>query len=189
MTRKYNSTRRQKAAERTRRDIVEAALKLHWVGITEFAPLAEAAGCSEATLRKHFPTKEDLFRKCTSTFAAMVTMPDLEALSAIHQPAERFEASVRELCRIHEAMFRYAWVSAHRRQDSAVLEEVMTAYDGLASAVTAIVVPTESHRASVVRGLLDFLTYRALRTSGGISQEKAQEALIATLRPLIPIDE
>jgi hypothetical protein len=36
----------------------------------------------------------------------------------------------------------------------------------------------------VVRGLLDFLTYRALRLSGRLTPEDAARELIATVRPL-----
>ena len=116
-------------------------------------------------------------------------MPDLEALGAIAAHAQRLEAGVAELCRIHEAMFGYAWHSAHQRQDSAILEAEMSAYDGLVDAIAAIVTPANSPRASVVRGLLDFLTYRALRLSGRLSPREAQQELIATLRPVFLRDE
>jgi AcrR family transcriptional regulator len=114
MVRRYDSTRRKKAAGQTRNEILQAAMKLHWEGITEFGPLAREAGCSLPTLRKHFPTKEALFRDCTRTFTETLTMPDLEALGGIADPPRRLEESVSELCRIHEAMFGYAWHSAHR---------------------------------------------------------------------------
>jgi AcrR family transcriptional regulator len=83
MARKYDSSKRIKAAEQTRKDILRAELKLHWKGITEFDPLAREAGCSVATLRKHFPTREALFQNCTRAFAETVTMPDLLALEEI----------------------------------------------------------------------------------------------------------
>ena len=82
MVRQYDSSRRRKAAEQTRQDILQAALKLHWDGITEFEPLAREAGCSLATLRKHFPSKELLFGSCTRAFAETVTLPDLTALGS-----------------------------------------------------------------------------------------------------------
>jgi AcrR family transcriptional regulator len=186
MVRRYDSTRRKKAAGQTRNEILQAAMKLHWEGITEFGPLAREAGCSLPTLRKHFPTKEALFRDCTRTFTETLTMPDLEALGGIADPPRRLEESVSELCRIHEAMFGYAWHSAHLRSDSPTLDAVMSAYEGLADAITGIIAPAGSPKASVVRGLLDFLTYRALRLPGGLPPEKVREELIATLRPLVP---
>ncbi len=185
MTRRYDNRRRERAAARTRERILEAALKLHWQGITEFGPLAEEAGCSLPTVRNHFPTKEELFQNCTRTFAESLTLPDLDALGEIDDPAARLAGSVAELCRIHEAMFGYAWTSAHLREDSPTLDQEMNAYEGLADAITQILQPLEPRRSPLVRGLLDFLTYRALRLSGELTPEEARDELIAILRPLV----
>lgn len=185
MTRRYNSSRRKKAAEQTRKDILRAALKLHWQGVTEFGPLAREAGCSLATVRKHFPTKEALFRDCTQTFSETLTMPDLEALSKIQNQLARLERCISELCRIHEAMFGYAWHSAYQRQDSAVLDAVMSSYEGLADTITKIITPEDAPKAPVVRGFLDFLTYRALRLAGNLSPEETSSELFASISTLI----
>ena len=112
-------------------------MSLHWEGITELEPLAREAGVSLATVRKHFPTKEALFGSCTAAFSETLVFPDLEALGAIAEPAQRLEACVSELCRIHEAMFGYAWTSAHRRNDSPTLDRAMRAYESLADAIPA----------------------------------------------------
>lgn len=185
MMRKYDSSRRKKAAEQTRRDILQAALKLHWEGITAYEPLAREAGCSVATLRKHFPSKENLFQNCTRAFAETLTMPDLAALSAITDSSQRIEQNVSELCRIHEAMFGYAWLSAQQRDVSPTLDAEMQAYEGLADAVAGIITPADFPRAALVRGLLDFLSYRALRLSARLSPTQTKEELIATLQQLI----
>jgi len=185
MARQYDSSRRRKAAEQTRQDILQAALKLHWDGITEFEPLAREAGCSLATLRKHFPSKEILFGSCTRAFAETITMPDLKALGSITEPAQRIERSVSELCRMHEAMFGYAWLSAQQRKDSPTLDAEMSAYEGLADTIAEIITPFNSQKAPLVRGLLDFLSYRALRLSGRLSPERTKEELIETLQLLI----
>lgn len=186
MARKYDASRRRKAAENTRRDILRAALKLHWEGVTEFEPLAREAGCSVATLRKHFPNKEALFQGCTHAFAGTLAMPDLAALAAIDDPARRLERSVAELCRIHEAQLGYAWLGAQLRGESPTLDAVMQGYDDLIDAVAAIATPPGSARAPLIRGLLDYLTYRALRLSGRLSPADAARELTATLQPLIP---
>lgn len=188
MTRRYDSTRRRRAAEQTRREILRAALKLHWEGITEYGPLAEEAGVSLATVRKHFPTKEGLFRSCTRVFAETLTFPDLGALAEIPSPGRRLERCVSESCRIHEAMFGYAWLSAHARTESPTLDEEMSAYEGLSDAIAEIIAPRTSRKTSVVRGLLDFLTYRALRRSGNLSPEETREELVTILRPIV-LDE
>ena len=185
MVRKYDSSRRKKAAEKTREEILQAAMRLHWRGITEFGPLAREAGCSLATLRRHFPSKEALFQGCTHAFAATLVLPDLGALAALGDPRQRLEQCVAELCRIHEAQLGYAWLAAWQRQDSPTLDAVMNAYDGLTDAVARIVTLPGSNRAPLIRGLLDFLTYRALRLSGRLAPEYATRELIATLQPLI----
>jgi AcrR family transcriptional regulator len=185
MTRHYDSSRRKQAAEETRQRILQAALKLHWEGVTEFGPLAEEAGCSLPTLRKHFPTKESLYHDCTRTFAETLAMPDIEALAGIDSPGRRLEESVAELCRIHEAMFGYAWLSAQLRAESPTLDAEMNAYDGLVDGITEIVASAADAKRSVVRGFLDFLTYRALRNSGKLSVDEARQELTAAIRPLL----
>jgi len=185
MIRPYDSNRRKKAAEQTRKDILQAALKLHWKGITGFGPLAIEAGCSLATLRKHFPSKELLFQNCTRVFAETLEMPDLSVLGGIAGHAQRLTESVSELCRIHEAMLGYAWLSAHRRQESPTLDAEMNAYEGLTNAIAGIITPTESAKAHFIRGLLDFLTYRAMRLSAQLSPEETREELIMTVQLLI----
>ena len=185
MKRQYDSSRRRKAAERTREEILQAALKLHWQGITEFGPLALEAGCSVATLRKHFPSKEALFQNCTRAFAKTLKMPDLQALAQITKPAESIQENVAEMCRIHEAMFGYAWLSAHQRKESPTLDGEMKGYEGLTDAISGNITPAESSKASLVRGLLDFLTYRAFRLSAQLSPEQATEKLTTTINLLI----
>lgn len=184
MGRQYDASRRKKAAENTRRDILQAAMKLHWQGVTGFEPLAREAGCSVATLRKHFPNREALFQNCTQAFAGTLELPDLEALAAIDDPARRLERSVAELCRIHEAQFGYAWLGAQQLGDSPALDTAMQAYDNLIDAIAAGVTPPDSVRAPLIRSLLDYLTYRALRLAGRLSPTDAARGLTAILQPL-----
>ena len=185
MVRQYDSSRRRKAAERTRQDILQAALKLHWDGITGFKLLASEAGVSLATLRKHFPSKEILFSGCTQAFAETMTMPDLPDLGAITDPEQRIEQNVSELCRMHETMFGYAWLGAQQRENSPTLDATMRAYEGLADAIAGIITPADFSRAALVRGLLDFLSYRALRLSGRLSPGETRKELIKTLQLII----
>ena len=185
MARRYDSKLRKETAEKTRQRILQAALKLHWQGITEYEPLAQEAGCSLPTLRKYFPTKEMLYRNCTRTFAETLVMPDLAMLARMSAPDERREESIAELCRIHESMFGYAWLSIHRRKESPTLDAEIKAYDGLVDAITEIIAPQEGGKNSVIRGLLDFLTYRALRLAGKLSPQEVKEELLATVSLLL----
>ena len=188
MTRQYDASRRQQAADRTRQDILQAAMKLHWLGVTEFEPLAREAGCSLATLRKYFPSKELLFGSCTHAFGETLVMPDLLALGAISDPLKRIEQNVSELCRMHEAMSGYAWLGAQQRQNSPVLDAVMSDYEGLADAIAGFITVNNPTKFPIVRGLLDFLSYRALRLSGKLSADKAKQELIATLHLVMKVN-
>jgi AcrR family transcriptional regulator len=185
MVRKYDSRKRRNAAEQTRQDILKAALKLHWEGVTELEPLAREAGCSVATLRKHFPNKEVLYQNCTRAFAETLDMPDLTALAAMSHPKRRIELCVSELCRIHESMLGYAWLSAHHREDSPTLDSEMCAYEGLTDAICNLILPVESPESPLVRGLLDFLSYRALRLSGSLSAERSKVELTKLLLQIL----
>ena len=139
MSRAYDSSRRKKAATQTRVEILQAALKLHWQGITDFEQIAQVAGCSLASVRKHFPTKEVLYQNCTQTFAATLTLPDIKSLAAIKSPAECLRQCVHELCRLHESMFGYAWLAVLERQNSPTLDAVMSDYESLADAIEKII--------------------------------------------------
>lgn len=185
MARRYDSSRRKTAAEQTRNRILQAALKLHWQGITEYEPLAQEAGCSLPALRKHFPTKEELYRNCTQTFADTLVLPNLDILGKITAPGQRLRESIAELCRIHESMFGYAWLGAQQRKESPTLDAEMSAYEGLADAITEIIAPKNRSRKYVIRGLLDFLTYRALRLPGKLSPEEVCEQLTTTISLLV----
>jgi AcrR family transcriptional regulator len=187
MGKRYDSSRRMKAAEETRQNILKAALKLHWEGITEFGPLAREAGCSLPTVRKNYPTKESLFQDCTRTFGETLQMPDLQALGGIDDPLARLEGCVSELCRIHEAMFGFAWLCVQMRKNSPTLDAELQAYEGLADAMAEIVVSRTAPHFPLIRGLFDFLTYRALRLSGGLSPENASAELRNVIRPLIQV--
>jgi AcrR family transcriptional regulator len=175
--RRYDSTRRRTASEQTRRDIVRAALRLHWEGVTNFDAMALEAGCSVSTVRKHYPTKEHLFRDCTRAFGQTLEMPDPAAIAGVEDAEARTEHAIRELFRVHEAMLGYAWHAARQRFDSPTLEALMTSYEQLAEAIAEIVASPDPRKAGLMRGLLDFLSYRALRLSGGLSPEQAVAAI------------
>jgi AcrR family transcriptional regulator len=185
MVRRYDSTRRQTAAEQTRRDIVQAALKLHWEGVTEFEAMAAEAGCSVSSVRKHYPTKEHLFRHCTQAFGETLVMPNPGEIAKVEAIESRIHMAVSELFRVHEAMLGYAWHAARQRLDSPTLDNLMTSYEGLSDAISELLAPSGSSNAGLIRGLLDFLSYRALRLSGGLSPEQAVEEIDQTVRQIL----
>ena len=80
-------------------------------------------------------------------------------------------------------MFGYAWFSAHARRDSPTLDGEMKAYEGLADAMADIIAPQDRDRKPALRGMIDFLTWRALRVAGGLSPEQARTELVTLIRP------
>jgi AcrR family transcriptional regulator len=187
VARQYDSSRRKRAAEQTRQAILTAALKLHWEGITEFAALAEEAGCSLATVRKHYATKEAVFRDCTRAFSEQVVMPDVAAIAVLPDRRARIEAAIGELARMHALMFGYAWHSAYLRDESPSLDAIMQQYDDLVDALSEVIAPAGSTKSQTIRGLTDFLSYRALRVSGGLSPEEVADELRETACLLLGI--
>ncbi len=61
----------------------------------------------------------------------------------------------------------------------------MSDYEGLADAITGIITAQDPQKYSLVRGLVDFLSYRALRLSGKLSPEQAKVQLTDTLQQII----
>jgi hypothetical protein len=61
----------------------------------------------------------------------------------------------------------------------------MCAYEGLTDAIANIVLPADSPKSPLVRGLLDFLSYRALRRSGSLSPERTREELTKLLQQIL----
>jgi AcrR family transcriptional regulator len=114
--RPYRMTRRAALEEATRRRITESAVALHQqVGParTSITAIAERAGVRRSTVYRHFPDEEALFDACTSHFSTLNPPPDLQAWSAIQDPAERTETALRELYafyerthRMYESLFR-----------------------------------------------------------------------------------
>ena len=184
MGRAYDSSRRKKVASKTRGEILQAALKLHWEGNTDYEQLALEAGCSLATVRKHFPNKETLFLNCTQAFAESFTLPDLTLLTDIGSAPERLTECIAELCRVHEGMFGYAWLAACERDNSPILDAVLHDYDRLTDGIAEIISSHSALKGPVVRGLLDFLTYRALRLGADLSPAQIKDELITTISML-----
>ena len=82
-------------------------------------------------------------------------------------------------------MFGYAWLSEQQRKDSPTLDGEMKAYESLTDAITANITSTDSSKAPLVRGFLDFLAYRALRLPAKLSPERAARELIDTIHLLV----
>lgn len=188
MPRQYNSQRRELAAARTRQSIVEATVKLHGLGITTLSAVADEAGVSLPTVNKYFPTREDLFGACTRHMAGNLDYVAPEELAAIQDPAERIYATVRQIFSLHEQTFGQSWTGYTLEDDSPVMAKAMADYEGLIGMLAEAIFDDESDRAvrrDFVQGLLNPLTYRALRLKQGLTFDEAVEQMVYTLRKLL----
>jgi AcrR family transcriptional regulator len=190
MVRKYDSRRRQASAARTRQAIVEAAVRLHAIGITTVSAVADEAGVSLPTVNKYFPTREDLFGACTRYVAERLEIVPPEELAAIADPAERLAAVVRQLFAVFEQSLGHAWTGYVLEDESPTMAQAMAQTDGLARTIADVLfegeAPPDALR-SFVHGLLHPLTYRALRVKQGLSHDEAAEYMVAALGKLLDI--
>jgi AcrR family transcriptional regulator len=94
-SRTYELKQRAERQEETRRRIVAATVELHEeVGParTSVAEIARRAGVQRLTVYNHFPDLQALLPACSAYWLAEHPRPDLEALLALEDPAERLRA-------------------------------------------------------------------------------------------------
>ncbi len=195
--RAYNSKRRTASALKTRQEIIDAALKLHAQGVSTLAAIAQEAGVSLPTVQKHFPTRDDLFRACTSYSKSVLPPPPLAALAAIGDPAERLYETVHAVYAFHEVLLGFIWTAYSLERESPVLAEVLAEIDQLDGSAADVLLtpwksggsPPEFHAMQgFVRGMLSPLAYRALRVKGGLDSEQAARQTAQALGKLLGID-
>jgi len=188
MARKYDSSRREEAAQKTRETIIRAAVELHGLGVTDYESLAEKANVAVATVRKHFPTREQLFESCTSLAMHEAPLPDLEELGSIADPADRLCRAVSCTFAMYESMLGQIWTGLMNERDSAVLRRLNAEEHAFLDQITDVVLqawaqlPAPAAEArGYLRGLLSYLTYRALRHDGSLSPEQTTERITEAL--------
>jgi AcrR family transcriptional regulator len=182
MTRKYDASRREEAAQRTREAILDAAFKLHGLGIIDYDSLADEANVSVPTIRKHFPTREMLFEGCTSWGMRYATVPDLHLLANATDPEERTRLGVQQAYAFYESLLGQIWATYKYQDESPVLARTLKELERYIGQVTDVVMNGWEDRLSrdvearsLVTGLLSFLTYYALREEGGLSPQQAAD--------------
>lgn len=192
MTRQYNSERREAAAAQTRQAIVEATVKLHGLGITTLSAVADEAGVSLPTVNKYFPTREDLFGACTKHLAENLAYVAPEELSAIQDPVERIYATVRQIFSLHEQTFGQSWTGYTLEDESPVMAKAMADYEDMIDSLADVIINGQTSqmlRKDFVRGLLNPLTYRALRLKQGLAFDDAVDQMVFALKKLVGRDK
>ncbi len=195
--RRYDSRHRTATAQKTRQEIVAAALKLHAQGISTFSAIAQEAGVSLPTVQKHFPTRDDLFRACTSYSKSVIPPPPLARLARIDDPAERLYQTVREIYAFHEVLLGFTWTAYALERESPVLAGVLAEVDQLVVTAADLVLdaratgkspPDVEAMKGFVRGMLSPLGYRALRVKGGLDVGQATRQTAQALGKMLNMD-
>jgi AcrR family transcriptional regulator len=190
MSRPYNSPRRAATAEQTRRDIIEAAIRLHAQGVTDLAELAVEAGVALPTVRKHFSTREGVFKACTAHVAQSAEPFPIAELARIASPVERISATVHRLYGLFDARLGLTWTAYRLAGESPAFAEVLDRNSALVRRLTTMLVTKagsaipKEHRNAVtgfVHGLLSPLAYRALRVEGGLDLDSAADQAAAAI--------
>ena len=195
MPRTYESRRRAESAAQTRNAIVEAAVKLHGLGITTLAAVAEEAGVSLPTVNKYFPTREALFGACTHRMSEMLDVRTPESFETIDPPGERLRAVVDHIFGLHEFTFGQSWTGYTLEAESQIFQATLRGYEATCNMLAGVLLkmwpdPSGPDGAATgfVRGLMGPLTYRALRLQGQLSVEQAVEQVTITLAARLKID-
>jgi AcrR family transcriptional regulator len=191
-SRPYRKIERARKEEETRRAIAQAAVELHGTvgpAKTTVTDVARLAGVSRMTVYNHYPTEIDLFRACSSHWAAENPFPDPGRWAAIDDPADRLVTALKEL---------YAWYRL--RQDmlgnifrdapllpalGEVMSELWSSYEsamvGSLSQGRQLLVTEGEDLDAALRLVLSFGTWHNL-AQAGLDDERAAELAARMVR-------
>jgi AcrR family transcriptional regulator len=173
--RRYQMSKRQRAAEDTRRRIVEATLALHTEkGIfgTSWQDIARRADVAVGTVYKHFPSLDELVPACGALLMERMRPPAPEDASRIIGDAVGLKERLR---RVADALFAFyeragatLRLDARERELPAVREWEAYLRATISALVEGALGPGSADAAAVrlVGALLDPATYDAMRMRG-----------------------
>jgi AcrR family transcriptional regulator len=118
--RSYRLRARADAMDRTRARITSAAIELHGsVGpaATTMSAVAERAGVTRATLYRHFPNEDALFRACSAEWRNANPAPNPDQWVAISDPYDRLKTALPAL---------YAWYRSAEAMRANLLRDLAT---------------------------------------------------------------
>lgn len=195
--RPYRLRKRAEAMSDTRRRITEAAVELHGsVGParTTVSAVAERAGVQRHTVYRHFPTENDLFAACSSHWAELNPLPDIEEWRRETEPALRLERALHELYEYYAATANM-WANVLRDVDLVPslppsVEPFERHLDDVAQLLASGWGARGARRAvlkAAIRHAVDFRTWESLVQRGGIGASEGARLMRAlveeTLRP------
>jgi AcrR family transcriptional regulator len=165
--------------DRTRARITRAAIELHGTigpAATTLSAVAERAGVTRATLYRHFPDEDALFKACSAEWRSANPAPDPAQWIAIRDPYARLAEALPTL---------YGWyrsaeaMRANLLRDLAVLPAgIRTGIESYPRAVADVLDagwprPSRLRRAAIGHGVA-FETWQSLAHEGLTDPEAAQ---------------
>lgn len=176
--RKYQSEVREKSKQMTIESIIESTYNLHSEGITDIKLIAENAGVSVPTIRKYFPTNEDLFRGCANHFLKVNRLPEIYKYIDIKNMGKKVHMIVKDFYFFHEQTLETVWLSYRLAEQSKVMKNSTLQNEAIIKAAVEVMLQDitmdskeKKQIQGFIKGLLHPLFYRALRMVSRLSVE------------------
>jgi len=178
--RPYRKRRRAEREAETRQRITEATVRLHGTvgpARTTIKDVAAGAGVQRATVYRHFPDLESLFRACSAHWASLNPPPDPAAWEG--KPLDAALAELYDWYEWGEAML------VNVRRDLPLVPAMArprAVFDARFIALHAALMGGRPKRKRVAAALghaLQFETWQSLTRGGGLSNRDAVELMVA----------
>jgi AcrR family transcriptional regulator len=184
--RKYEMSQRARAAEDTRRRILEASLKLHsekGFVATSWQDIAREADVAIGTVYFHFPTPDDLIPACSALGMTLIPLPSPDIFAGLRGRAQRTRRLVEELFAFYDktqAPMSHTFAERHRVPAVGRLAaEIQAAIRELVTLALAGASASAVQRADA---LLDFRCWQAMNDRGLAHREAVDFATALVLK-------
>ena len=183
--RNYDMSKRAASAEETRERIVAATIALHdskgIVG-TSFEEIADAADVAPGTVRRHFPSRDELVMACGTHVWQELRLPDAERLDELFAGARsaqvRLERVVDALCSSYQRGALRLEIAEREAAEVAALKGFIAHMGDYRKGLVGEALQSRASPklTQTLTGLTAFATWKALRDAG-LSVKATREAL------------
>ncbi len=169
MARGYRQSRREEAADDTRRRIVQATFDLHGeqgIAATSMKQIAARAGVSVGSVYHHFPTYEHAVTACGTTAMANNPLPAAEVFAGAASRAERVRRMAAATFEFFAAVRAFASVRADQEKVPVLAGFVALEREARLALALAAVGEDGADLAPTLATLMDVGVYEAARAAG-----------------------
>ncbi len=178
MKRSYRSELRERSKQLTIENIIKTTYHLHSQGITDIKLIADNSGVSVPTIRKYFPTNEDLFKGCANHFLKVHSLPEIHKYFHIKNIEEKVAAIVHDVYSFHEDTMELVWLSFRLSEQSKVMRNSSLQNEAFIKAVVQVMLQEITiHHEKIeklqgfIQGLLHPHFYRTLRMVSNLDKD------------------